>query len=55
MRKMLGGGMRQAGIALEKMVDRLREDHANAHLLAEGLAKIDLREGTWSAWLHIEA
>jgi threonine aldolase len=48
MRKMLGGGMRQAGIiaaagliALEKMVDRLREDHANARLLAEGLAKID--------------
>ena len=40
--------MRQAGIiaaaglvALEKMVDRLREDHANARLLAEGLAKID--------------
>jgi threonine aldolase len=48
MRKMLGGGMRQAGIiaaaglvALEKMVDRLSEDHANARLLAEGLAKID--------------
>lgn len=48
MRKMLGGGMRQAGViaaaglvALEKMVDRLREDHANARLLAEGLAKID--------------
>ena len=44
-RKMLGGGMRQAGIiaaagivALETMVDRLREDHANARLLAEGLA-----------------
>ncbi len=48
MRKMLGGGMRQAGviaaaglIALEKMVDRLREDHDNARLLAEGLAKMD--------------
>ncbi len=46
-RKMLGGGMRQAGIlaaagiiALEKMVDRLAEDHANAKLLAEGLAEI---------------
>jgi len=46
-RKMLGGGMRQAGIiaaagivAIEKMVDRLRDDHANARLLAEGLAKI---------------
>jgi threonine aldolase len=44
-RKMLGGGMRQAGVlaaagivALEKMVDRLAEDHANARRLAEGLA-----------------
>jgi threonine aldolase len=46
-RKMLGGGMRQAGIlaaagivALETMVDRLREDHENARLLAEGLAAL---------------
>jgi threonine aldolase len=46
-RKMLGGGMRQAGIiaaagivALERMVDRLAEDHANARVLAEGLAKL---------------
>src|SRR4029079_8136987 len=44
-RKMVGGGMRQAGIiaaagivALEQMVDRLAEDHSNARLLAEGLA-----------------
>jgi threonine aldolase len=44
-RKMLGGGMRQAGIiaaagivSLEKMVDRLAEDHANARRLGEGLA-----------------
>jgi len=44
-RKMLGGGMRQAGIiaaagivALERMVDRLAEDHVNARRLAEGLA-----------------
>lgn len=44
MRKMLGGGMRQVGvlaaaglIALEKMVDRLAEDHVNARRLAEGL------------------
>lgn len=44
-RKMLGGGMRQAGIiaaagivALERMVDRLAEDHANARALAQGLA-----------------
>jgi len=46
-RKMLGGGMRQAGIiaaagivALERMVDRLAEDHANARSLAEGVAKL---------------
>lgn len=44
-RKQLGGGMRQAGIiaaagivALTEMVERLDEDHANARLLAEGLA-----------------
>jgi threonine aldolase len=44
-RKMLGGGMRQAGIlaaagivSLEKMIDRLAEDHANARRLAEGIA-----------------
>ena len=47
MRKVLGGGMRQAGIiaapgiiALEKMIDRLEEDHRNAKRLAEGIAKI---------------
>ncbi|HEV3166964.1 MAG TPA: GntG family PLP-dependent aldolase, partial [Isosphaeraceae bacterium] len=46
-RKMLGGGMRQIGVlagaglyALEHMVDRLAEDHANARTLAEGLAEI---------------
>ncbi|MGG3739141.1 low-specificity L-threonine aldolase [Aeribacillus pallidus] len=46
-RKRLGGGLRQAGvlaapgiIALEKMVDRLAEDHANARQLAEGLSTI---------------
>ena len=44
-RKMLGGGMRQVGVlasagmvALTSMVDRLAEDHANARILAEGLA-----------------
>jgi threonine aldolase len=44
-RKMLGGGMRQAGIlaaagivGLQSMVDRLSEDHINARLLAESLA-----------------
>jgi threonine aldolase len=47
-RKMLGGGMRQAGIiaaagivALKTMVDRLEEDHANARRLAQGLADIE--------------
>jgi threonine aldolase len=44
-RKMLGGGMRQAGVlaaagivALEEMVDRLAEDHVRARRLAEGIA-----------------
>lgn len=44
-RKLLGGGMRQAGVlaaagivALEEMVDRLAEDHENSKLLAQGLA-----------------
>ncbi len=43
-RKMLGGGMRQAGVlaaaalhALDHHVDRLADDHANAAALAEGL------------------
>lgn len=47
-RKVLGGGMRQAGViaaagivALTEMVDRLAEDHANARKLAEGLAETD--------------
>ncbi|MEX2146178.1 MAG: GntG family PLP-dependent aldolase [Candidatus Rokuibacteriota bacterium] len=46
-RKMLGGGMRQAGViaaaglvALERMVDRLAEDHAHARALAVGLARL---------------
>jgi threonine aldolase len=45
-RKALGGGMRQAGIiaaagliALEEMPARLHEDHANARLLAEAVAR----------------
>jgi threonine aldolase len=45
MRKLLGGGMRQAGIlaaagivALEQMVERLAEDHENCKQLAQGLA-----------------
>jgi len=46
-RKMLGGGMRQVGViaaagivAVETMIDRLGEDHANARRLAQGLAGI---------------
>ncbi len=47
LRKMVGGGMRQAGIlaaagivALESMVDRLAEDHARAKSLADGLRRV---------------
>ena len=46
-RKILGGGMRQCGIvaasgivALDEMIERLSEDHANAHRLAEGISHI---------------
>lgn len=46
-RKMVGGGMRQAGViaaagvvALRTMVNRLAEDHANARRLAEGMARL---------------
>ena len=48
LRKGLGGGMRQAGIiaaagmvALDEMVERLKDDHANARRLAEGISDID--------------
>ena len=47
-RKVLGGGMRQAGvlaaagiIALTEMTERLVEDHDNARRLADGLAQLD--------------
>ena len=46
-RKLVGGGMRQAGyiaaagtIALQQMTTRLQDDHDNAQLLAQGLASI---------------
>ena len=46
-RKLVGGGMRQAGVfaaagivALREMVERLAEDHENARNLAEGLADV---------------
>lgn len=47
MRKMLGGGMRQAGIlaaagivALQTMITQIIDDHRRAKILAEGLDKI---------------
>jgi threonine aldolase len=47
LRKMVGGGMRQAGIlaaaglyALEHHVERLADDHANAAFLAQGLSEL---------------
>ncbi len=51
-RKLVGGGMRQAGILAaaglvalgngpDGMIDRLADDHANARRLAEGLAELD--------------
>lgn len=47
LRKMLGGGMRQAGIlaaagivALDTMVERICEDHLTARMLAEGLSSL---------------
>jgi threonine aldolase len=47
-RKILGGGMRQVGVlaapgivALGTMIDRLKEDHAHARILAEGLTELD--------------
>ncbi|MGH8631522.1 MAG: low-specificity L-threonine aldolase, partial [Burkholderiales bacterium] len=46
-RKVLGGGMRQAGVlaaagiyALNNHVERLKEDHDNARLLAQGLGSV---------------
>ena len=47
-RKMVGGGMRQAGhlaaaglIAITELVDRLQEDHDNAKFLASQLSELD--------------
>lgn len=65
-RKMLGGGMRQAGMlaaaglyALENNVERLVEDHMNAAALAQGLAAIGaLKVGTPQTnifWLDVPA
>jgi threonine aldolase len=64
-RKVLGGGMRQAGIlaaagifALERNVERLAEDHENARLLAEGLGTISRVKvgagGAQTNMVHVE-
>lgn len=54
-RKMLGGGMRQAGIiaagclyALENNIDRLAEDHTNAERLASGINDIEGMSARWT-------
>lgn len=53
-RKMLGGGMRQAGIiaaagvyALENNVDRLKDDHRRARRLAEGVSAVGSIKMQW--------
>ncbi len=61
-RKMLGGGWRQAGglaaaalYALEHNVTRLKDDHANARLLAQGLEDLGLKVDppeTNMVWCH---
>ena len=63
LRKTLGGGMRQAGIlaaaglyALENNVKRLREDHENAALLAQGLKGFgELEANTNMVFLQVGA
>ena len=54
-RKLMGGGMRQAGIiaaagiiALEKMTKRLHEDHDNAKFMAKLLNESDKIEINWN-------
>lgn len=49
-RKQLGGGMRQAGVlaaagivALQEMIERLADDHANAATLAAGVERLGYR------------
>lgn len=59
-RKMLGGGMRQTGFlaaaghyALQNHIDRLAEDHANARLLADGLAAL-AGQGRFAGLLSVQ-
>jgi threonine aldolase len=63
-RKILGGGMRQAGViaaaglyALENNVERLRTDHENAEKLARGLRelKLDVQHNTNMVMVKIPA
>ena len=64
LRKMLGGGTRQAGVlaacglyALEHNVERLADDHAHAKRLAKGLAAIDgirARYATNMVFMHMD-
>ena len=58
-RKMVGGGMRQAGVlaaaalhALDHHVDRLADDHANARRLADGLQGLPGVSGAAAADQH---
>ncbi len=65
-RKQLGGGMRQAGvlaaagiIALEKMVERLADDHARARTLADQLSRVpgvrvEARPTSNMVYIHLE-
>jgi threonine aldolase len=66
-RKLLGGGMRQAGVlaaaalyALEHHVDRLAEDHRNAQVLAQaiadtpGLRLVPSEVQTNLVWFHVD-
>jgi len=67
LRKMVGGGLRQAGIlaaaglyALENHIERLDEDHQNAAYLAEGLSNIHHLHGkvqvhTNMVFIHVGA
>jgi threonine aldolase len=60
LRKVFGGGMRQAGFlaaaatyALDHHVERLKIDHAHAQILAEELAKLDWVTGVLPAETNI--
>jgi threonine aldolase len=67
-RKLFGGGMRQAGFlaaaclyALDNHIDRIKEDHANAQLIAgavrdvPGLTLVPSRVETNLVWFEVDA